>query len=158
MIKALAVLRILVGILFLYAGITKLLDEDLLYGGLLQRLESHGQAYPFYRSLLLRYVEFRQTRIAFLVAGGETAVGVCLLSGLFTSIASLGGVFLLVNYALATGADSPARLGAHIAGVLLLLAMGRCGAGLHWGLDGVLIRRLQDWVVLFPLRLKAPAS
>lgn len=156
MIKVLAVLRILVGVLFLYAGMTKLLDEELLYGGLLERLESYGQAYPFYKTLLIRYVEFRQTRIAFLVAGGEIAVGACLLSGLFTSIASLGGFFLLVNYALATGANSPARLGAHIAGALLLLVMGRCCAGLQWGVDGILIRRFKDWVVLFPLRVRAP--
>jgi hypothetical protein len=38
----------------------------------------------------------------------------------------------------------------------IFLAMGWAGAGLHWGVDGWLVQRVNERLVLLPLRLRLP--
>lgn len=151
-----ACVRILAGLGFLAAGVLKLLDEAFLYGGLLHHLTDIGQPYSFYLPIVNRFVELNQTLFAFATALGEILVGLSLLLGMFVSVGALGGIFLLLNFALATSSGQPTRLAWHVALALLLLLLGRMGAGLKWGVDAWLVRRLKDWLVLFPLRWKAP--
>ncbi len=155
--SVLAVLRILAGSAFIFSGVTKLLDDSFLYGGLMHRIYELGTPFPIYQKFLLRFVELHQTAFAAASAAGEITVGLSLVLGLLVSWGTLGGIFLVANFALATCAGSPARLAIHGGVALLLLLLGRMGAGLKWGLDGWLIRHVKDWLVLFPLRLQAPS-
>jgi uncharacterized membrane protein YphA (DoxX/SURF4 family) len=152
----LAILRILCGVVFLAAGIWKLRDADLLYGGLLLRLEELGRPFPFYEKFIHRFFEFNETRLVIVVCVCEILGGTMLVLGAQVSLATLGAAFLLMNYAFATTSGNWLYFSFYAAGALLLLVLGRLGAGLTWGLDGWLIRRWQDWLVLFPLRMAAP--
>jgi uncharacterized membrane protein YphA (DoxX/SURF4 family) len=154
--RILAILRILAGLILLAAGVWKLMDESLLYGGLLLRLESLGQPFGFYKKIINRYFEFNQTLIVFAVATCEILGGVLLILGAMVSLVVLGAAFLLLNYAFASTYGNPLYFSFYAAGALFLIFLGRMGAGLTWGVDGWLIRYLQDWLVLFPLRLTDP--
>lgn len=154
--RILAILRILAGGVLLAAGVMKLTDEDLLYGGLLLRLEALGQPFGFYKKIINRYFEFHQTLIVFTVAVCEILGGILLILGAMVSLVALGAIVLLLNYAFATTYGNPLHFSYYAGGALFLLFLGRMGAGLTWGIDGWLIRYLQDWLVLFPLRLTAP--
>jgi uncharacterized membrane protein YphA (DoxX/SURF4 family) len=157
--RALAVLRILAGAGMMAAGLTKLLDPAFLYGGILHTLGEYGRAYPFYQDWMLnRYVEWNQTLFAYAVGVGELLVGVCLLLGLLVSLASLGGIFLMINFALATSAGNPVALVLHLVSIGVFILLGRAAAGVTWGLDGLLVRRLNEALVLFPFRLSLPSE
>lgn len=151
-----AVLRMLIGAGFLWLGTQKFFDAELLYGGLMRRIEEHGTPFPLYGDFLLRYVELNQDAFVLALAIGEVLVGLSFLFGLLVSLGAVGGAFLALNIALATTYGNLPGMALHLclAGVLLLL--GRGAAGLTWGLDGWLIRHVNDAVVLFPLRRRAP--
>jgi len=152
----LAVVRILIGILFVGTGIYMLTDQDLLYGGLLHRLTETGGPVRFYRSIVLPYLERHETQIVYLWAAANISAGLFFVTGTLTSLTSLAAAALVLNCGLASSSGNWPRFLAHVAGALALLLIGRLGAGLAWGVDGLLIRRYQDWLVLFPLRRKAP--
>lgn len=155
--RLLAILRMLVGAGMTAAGLSKLLDPAFLYGGMLHQLAEYGSPYPFYRDWVIhRYVEWNQTLFAYAVAIGELLVGLCLLLGLLVSLASLGGIFLMVNFTLAVSAGNPVALALHVAFIGVLVLLGRAGAGLTWGVDGWLVEHVNEAVVLFPFRLSLP--
>lgn len=151
-----AVVRILIGASFLWLGISKLLDPELLYGGLFHELEKHGAAFPFYQRFLSRYVELHQELFAFAAAGGEVLVGLSFLLGALVSLASVGGAFLMLNFGFAISFGNQPSLLLHVAFALGFLLIGRLGAGLAWGLDGWLAQRIAPAWVLFPLRRSLP--
>lgn len=154
----LAVLRILIGAFFVWVGASMLLNQDLLYGGLLHKLNETGGPVEHYRTLFLRFIEFRETLVVYLVAGCSILAGVSYLAGLLVSLSSLGAAILVLNVGLASSSGNGVRLAAHVAAALFLLLLGHMGAGLKWGLDGWLIRYVKDWLVLFPLRRRAPKA
>ncbi|MCL6567181.1 MAG: DoxX family membrane protein [Acidobacteriia bacterium] len=150
-------LRILLGGWMLYAGLAKLLDPGFLYGGLLHRLSELGRPFGFYDHYILsRYVNLHEELFAYAVSIGEILVGVSLVSGALVSLGVLGGCFLMLNFALATGAGDPATLLLHgvLTGVFIFL--GVVGAGVWWGVDGWLTRYINEAVVLFPFRRTLP--
>jgi uncharacterized membrane protein YphA (DoxX/SURF4 family) len=151
-----AVVRMLVGGVFAVAGVLKLTDSSLLYGGVMQRLEAAGAAFPFYGNFLLRRVEPNQEMIIFCVAGCEIFIGLSFLSGGFVSYGAAAGAVLLINYALATAYGDMLRLMALSYAVIALLMLGRGAAGLTWGADKWLVGQLPRWLVLFPLRISLP--
>lgn len=151
----LAVVRILIGISFLWIGVDMLMDHELLYGGLLHRLEETGGPVRLYQRYL-PFIERNETSLVFLAAVANIGVGVFLVSGTLTSLASLVAAALVLNYALATSSSNYPHFIVCLSGSAVLLALGRLGAGLTWGLDAWLIQRFEDWLVLFPLRRKAP--
>jgi uncharacterized membrane protein YphA (DoxX/SURF4 family) len=155
--RAIALIRILIGVFFLTLGIIQLMDPAFLYGGLLLRASEYGQPYVFYRRYLLgRYVEPQQEFFAYLVAGGETLLGASFLTGALVSWGALGGAFLVLNFGMAVSAGQPLLMALHLALALVFLALGRFGAGLTWGVDGWLAQRINEVYVLFPLRLSLP--
>jgi thiosulfate dehydrogenase (quinone) large subunit len=156
---AIVILRILAGAGMTAAGVMKLLDPGFLYGGLMHKLAEVGEPFGFYREMLLgRYVEFHQTTFAYAVAIGEVLVGLCLLAGLLVSLASLGGIFLMVNFALAVSAGNPVSLAAHLVFIGIFALLGRTAAGLTWGLDGWLAEHIKEAIILFPFRLSRPSE
>ena len=154
-----AILRMLIGVAFIAAGIWKLLDAGYLYGGLVHRLEDFGEPYPFYRdSILLRFVEPRQELFAYAVPIAEIVVGALFLLGAFVCLAALVGAVLLGNFALAIGYGSSWIVPAHAAAALLLIVMARATAGCTWGLDALLARRVPAPLLLFPFRWRLPEA
>ena len=153
----LAVVRMIAGAAFLVAGLLKLLDESLLYGGLMERLEQYGEAFPVYHRLLERFVELHAEFFAYLVGIAEVLVGISLLSGALVSLSSLGGAFLVLNFGLATTYGNPLGIVMHVALIGVLLCLGCAGAGLTWGVDAWLTQHVNEAVVLFPLRRSLPS-
>ncbi len=98
--RALAALRIGVGIFFLIFGEYKVFGTQFtLHGGFqfwINRFLSEGGAYPFMAPILRGFVLSHATPIAFLVAYGEFAIGLALVLGVLVRPASLCGlVFML---------------------------------------------------------------
>ena len=97
--RALAYLRIAVGVFFLIFGQYKVFGTQFTLGGGFQgwinRFLTDG-AYPFMVPVLRGFVLPHGTAIAFLVAYGELAIGLALVFGLLVRPASIcGGIYML---------------------------------------------------------------
>src|SRR5258705_5555843 len=97
--RALAILRIAVGILFLIFAEYKVFGTQFTLGGGFQswinRFLESG-AYPFTVPILKSFVLPHATAIAFLVAYGELAIGIALVLGILVREASLcAAVYML---------------------------------------------------------------
>lgn len=151
----LAVLRIAVGLYFAKAVITKL--TIVLAGGLVPvpvvsdrwlatmpkivEKQAVGNPIGFYKDFLEQTVLTHSSLFAHLTAWGETVAGLGLTLGLFTGLASLVGLSLVINYGLATQWMSSGQQGFHLLLVTLMLAFFFSRAGRRWGLDGVIAER-----------------
>jgi thiosulfate dehydrogenase [quinone] large subunit len=97
--RALAVLRMGVGVFFLIFGEYKVFGTQFtLHGGFQYWINRFldGGAYPFMAPVLRGFVLAHATPIAFLVAYGELAIGIALVCGIFVRPASVCGfVFML---------------------------------------------------------------
>jgi thiosulfate dehydrogenase (quinone) large subunit len=97
--RALAYLRIAVGVLFLIFGEYKVFGTQFTLGGGFQgwinRFLSSG-AYPFMTPVLRGFVLPFGTPIAFLVAYGEMAIGLALTLGLVVRAASICGLIYML--------------------------------------------------------------
>jgi uncharacterized membrane protein YphA (DoxX/SURF4 family) len=98
--RALAILRIGVGIFFLIFGQYKVFGAQFtLHGGFqfwINRFLEQGGAYPFMAPILRGFVLLHATPIAFLVAYGELAIGLSLTLGILVRAASICGfIFML---------------------------------------------------------------
>jgi thiosulfate dehydrogenase [quinone] large subunit len=98
--RALAALRIGVGILFLIFGEYKVFGTQFtLHGGFQFWINKflEGGAYPFMAPVLRGFVLAHATPIAFLVAYGELAIGIALLFGILVRPASVGGLIFMLT-------------------------------------------------------------
>ncbi len=98
--RALAVLRIGVGILFLIFGEYKVFGTQFtLHGGFQFWINKflEGGAYPFTAPVLRGFVLTHATPIAFLVAYGELAIGIALVLGTLVRPASVGGLIFMLT-------------------------------------------------------------
>jgi len=97
--RALAMLRVGVGIFFLIFGEYKVFGTQFtLHGGFQYWINRflEGGAYPFMAPVLRGFVLSHATPIAFLVAYGELAIGIALVCGILVRSASVAGfVFML---------------------------------------------------------------
>jgi thiosulfate dehydrogenase (quinone) large subunit len=98
--RALAVLRIGVGLFFIIFGEYKVFGTQFtLHGGFqfwINRFLENG-AYPFMEPVLRNFVLAHATLIAFLVAYGEFAIGVSLVLGVFVRAASVCGFLFMLT-------------------------------------------------------------
>ena len=97
--RALGWLRISVGLLFLIFGQYKVFGSQFTLGGGFQfwmnRFLTDG-AYPFMIPVLQKFVLPHGTAIAFLVAYGELAIGLALVTGILVRLASIcGAIYML---------------------------------------------------------------
>src|SRR5580700_9902902 len=99
--RALAVLRIGVGIFFLIFGQYKVFGTQFtLHGGFqfwINRFLDQGGAYPFMVPVLRGFVLPHATPIAFLVAYGEFAIGLALTFGILVRAASACGLLFMLT-------------------------------------------------------------
>ena len=162
----LAVLRIAVGLYFAKAVITKL--TIVLAGGVVPmpavsdrwiatmpkivEKQAVGNPIGFYRDFLEQTVLTHSSLFAHLTAWGETVTGLGLTLGLFTGLASLVGLSLVINYGLATQWMSSGQQGFHLLLFTLMLAFFFSRAGRRWGLDGVIAERKPgSWLTRRPV-------
>jgi len=145
----LAVVRIVVGLYFAKAVVTKL--TIMLVGGVLPmpvvqdrwihvmptiiEKQAAGNPVAFYKDFLEHTVLTHATLFAHLTAWGEVVAGIGLTLGLLTGIASLVGFVLVVNYGLATQWMTPNQQGFHLVLVTLMIIFFFVRAGRTWGLD-----------------------
>jgi uncharacterized membrane protein YphA (DoxX/SURF4 family) len=98
--KALALLRIVIGIFFCVFGEYKVFGTEFtLHGGFQDGLRgflSSGSAFPFARPFLTAILAHCATPVAFLVAYGEPAIGLSLFTGVISRIASIFGFILMM--------------------------------------------------------------
>jgi len=106
--RALALLRIAVGLLFLIFGEYKVFGTQFTLGGGFQfwinRFIQHG-AYPFMLGVLKDFVLPNGSVIAFLVAYGELCIGIALTAGILVRAASVCGLIFMLS--LLFSADYP---------------------------------------------------
>ncbi len=98
--RALAGLRIAVGLLFIIFGQYKVFGTQFTLGGGFQtyihRYIDHG-AYPFMLGTLKDFVLPHATVIAFLVAYSELCIGLALVTGILVRTASIGGLIFMLT-------------------------------------------------------------
>lgn len=99
--RALAFLRITVGIFFLIFGEYKVFGTQFtLHGGFqfwINKFLQEGGAYPFMAPLLRGFVLPHATPIAFLVAYSEFAIGLACTLGILVRPASAGGLLFMLT-------------------------------------------------------------
>ena len=107
-----------------------------------------GNPVGWYREFLEGTVLANPKLWATLQTYAEVAVGVGLVLGLLTGLSALVGLFLAVNYGLATQWMSFGQQGFHVLLVTSMIIFYFARAGRTWGLDGVILSRAPRWLRL----------
>lgn len=138
---ALVILRIYLGVIFVLAALPKLRED--FTPSLVGFLQSVAliKGHPFYRELVQQVVLPNASLFAVLVTWGELLVGVSLILGLLTRLASAVGLLLAINYMFAKGAWFWTPSSNDAAFVVIFLALLIGAAGRTFGLDAYLARR-----------------
>jgi thiosulfate dehydrogenase (quinone) large subunit len=109
--RALAFLRIAVGLLFLIFGQYKVFSTYFtLHGGFqfwIYRFLENNSAYPFMVPVLRGFVLPHATPIAFLVAYGELAIGLALVLGVLVRYASCAGLIFMLTLLFSSNHPGP---------------------------------------------------
>jgi thiosulfate dehydrogenase [quinone] large subunit len=155
----LAVLRIAVGVWFAKAIFTKL-SVTLAWGFLpiptatdrwmhvmpmLVGKYAEGNPVGFFREFLQSTVVMHPQLFAQLTAFGEAAVGLGLVFGCLTTLASSIGLVLVVNYGLAVQWQGSAQQGFHYTLIVTLVVILATRAGRVWGVDGWIRAHRPGW-------------
>jgi len=152
----LVLLRVVIGVWFLKSAWTKLTLAFL--GGLIpypavsprflgfhpKRVAEFAADNPvgWYKEFLEGTVLPNAKLFATLQAYGEVCVGLGLVLGLFTGVSALVGLFLSLNYGLATQWMSFGQQGFHTLLITSMVILLGCRAGRRWGLDGWILSRV----------------
>jgi uncharacterized membrane protein YphA (DoxX/SURF4 family) len=151
----LAVLRIVVGLFIAKAIWTKM--AIVMAGGVipvpsasarwlatmpkLVAKQAAGNPLPWYKDFLETTVLPNSHLFAQFTAWGEVIAGVLLTLGLLTGLGSLLGLWLVLNYGLASYWMTPNGFGFHLMLVAILTACFFGRAGRRWGLDAWIAKR-----------------
>ncbi|MGH7534443.1 MAG: DoxX family protein [Gemmatimonadales bacterium] len=121
--RAVAALRIAVGVLFLVFGEYKVFGTEFVFGGgfqgWIQRFLAEGSAYPFMVPVLRGVVLPHARALALLVAYGELALGVSLVLGLWVRPASLCGLVYMLALVFSANYPGPDAVLWHYLGAAL---------------------------------------
>ncbi len=162
----LAVLRIAIGLWFAKAIFQKL--SVTLLGGFLPiptasdrwlhimptlvTKYAEGNPIGFFQAFMLNSVVPNSHVYAQLTAFGEAAVGLGLVLGCATVLASGIGLVLVLNYGLAVQWQGAAQQGFHYVLLVSLVVILATRAGRTWGVDGwVRVHRPGSWLARLPL-------
>ena len=147
--KAVAIIRILTGIIFVAEGWSKI-SGHFVRGGFAESVRETAaeRAWPFWSAFLRRIVEPNASAFGWFFAVAELALGIGLLLGLFTRAAAIGGMLLMLILLLGqtnVGRGSWAEwVTAGLTSKFALLLMGLlflADAGGVWGIDARLRRQ-----------------
>jgi thiosulfate dehydrogenase [quinone] large subunit len=151
----LAVVRIVVGLWFLKGILSKI--SWTLWAGVLpipsvserwigfmpMRIAEWIESSPpeWYKDFLVGTVMPNSELFARLTAIGEILVGIGVTFGLLTVLFSAGGLWLILNYAVASLGENFNQQGLHVMLTACFLSFMGARAGRTWGLDGWLVRQ-----------------
>lgn len=143
--QALTFLRVLLGWLFFYAGITKLLDPTWTSAGFLNNAENFSSIFAWFGSPEnIGWVDF-------LNVWGQTLIGAALMLGALTTLASFFGMLLMVLYYLPSlnfpYVEHGLLVDEHIMYLAAFVILIEFRAGQYWGLDDTLkkVYKLKGW-------------
>jgi uncharacterized membrane protein YphA (DoxX/SURF4 family) len=106
-----------------------------------------GNPVDWYKEFLEGTVLPNSRVFATLQTFGEAAVGLGLILGLLTVATALVGLFLSLNYGLASHWMSFGQQGFHVMLVTSMIVFLFARAGRTWGLDGLILRRgVRGWL------------
>lgn len=143
--RALAAIRIFIGLWFLYSVSGKLSATWVSgYQELMMGMAKDGPP-GFYAGFLRDVVIPNATGFAYAVILGELAVGVSMVLGLFTAPFALVGVFMNLNFLLATLPHGAGAVGINLTFIVVQLALAFGYAGTTWGIDRQLIDKTPWW-------------
>ena len=134
--------RVGLGILFFYAGITKVINPDWSAGGYLNSAKTFPGLYQWFASA------GNIGWINFVNEWGLTLVGAALIIGLLVRWASLGGILLMILYYLPIlqfpiVGEHSYIVDEHIMYITVFLILISSNAGTFWGLDSWLQKRVK---------------
>ena len=134
--------RVGLGILFFYAGITKVINPDWSAGGYLNSAKTFPGLYQWFASA------GNIGWINFVNEWGLTLVGAALTIGLLVRWASLGGILLMILYYLPIlqfpiVGEHSYIVDEHIMYITVFLVLISSNAGTFWGLDSWLQKRVK---------------
>lgn len=155
---AVAVLRVAVGIIFLTAGLEKILGaENWSAAGFLQFGTAGTLGWPWFTGdpvegqvfnptqefwVGLAANETAMTVINFLVPYGQVGIGVGLILGLFTRFSAAMGTLMMLFFFVAAWDFEFGIVNQHLTYALVTFVLGYLGTGNFYGLDGVLADRV----------------
>jgi thiosulfate dehydrogenase [quinone] large subunit len=149
-----AVLRIAVGIIFLWAGLEKLLGSGAqawTAAGFLKGATAGSLSWPFvtgtpaagavYNPTHQFWVDLAgnsgaMTVVNFLVIAGEIGIGIALILGLLTRFGATMGALMMLLFFFAAWSFSTGIVNQHLTYMVVCLAIAGLGAGKYYGLDG----------------------
>jgi thiosulfate dehydrogenase [quinone] large subunit len=154
--RGIALLRVMVGIIFLWAGIEKLTaPEPFSAAGFLKFATNGTLGWPFVSGEVAEGTVFNPTHglwlsladssllplINFLVVAGEIGIGIALIVGLFTRFAGAMGTLMMLFFFFAAWDFAYGIVNQHLTYALICATITGLGAGKYYGLDGVLAAR-----------------
>ena len=158
-----AVLRVVVGIIFLWAGLEKAIGAGLgtwSAGGFLQFATSGSLGWPFVTGEVAEGTVFNPTHdfwvalaenetaltlIDYLVPLGQIGIGASLILGMFTRFGAAMGALMMLFFFVAAWQFEFGIVNQHLTYALVCAAIAGLGAGKYWGLDGVLADSMPSW-------------
>ena len=170
-----AVLRIGVGIIFLWAGLDKLLGSGpngFSAAGFLAHATGGTLGWPFvtgpaadgtiYNPTHAFWVSLSQNAAAMsvvnsLVVFGELAIGLCLVLGLATRFAAAMGTLMMLFFFVAAWEFSNGIVNQHLTYALICATIAGLGAGKYYGLDAIISDRFPAAVRRYLLSGDVPA-
>lgn len=127
-------LRILIGSLFIYSGLDKLLTDFSATGYLMYA--TTGPFTEFFQSLAGSSI------IDFLVVWGEILIGFSIVLGLFVRFASVMGILQMVLFYLSTLPQEHGPISQHIIYIMVFIVLIVFEAGRTLGFDQIIERKI----------------
>jgi thiosulfate dehydrogenase [quinone] large subunit len=132
-----AMLRLITGWWFFHAGITKVIESGLNYGFAPMYLQGMGETVLGPVALVLG------NQLSWFVVAAvplfETLIGLALLAGVLTRLASVGGVFFMSLFWVGNAGFAHGVVNGDLMGMLLFMTMIVFAAGRYYGLDAILV-------------------
>lgn len=151
-----ALLRIVVGVIFFWAGLEKAVGaSNWTAAGFLKNATGGSLSWPFvsgtpaegtvYNPTHQLWVDLAgnsgaMTAINFLVVFGELAIGVGLILGLLTRFSAIMGALMMFLFFLAAWDFENGVVNQHLTYMVVCLAIAGLGAGKYFGLDDMVAR------------------
>jgi len=155
---AVALLRVAVGIIFLTAGLEKILGaEDWSAAGFLQFATGGSLGWPWFTGDPVEGQVFNPTQdlwvglagnqtamsiIDFLVPYGQVAIGIGLILGLLTRFSAATGTLMMLLFFVAVWDFEFGIVNQHLTYALVTFVLGYLGTGNFFGLDGMFAERV----------------
>jgi thiosulfate dehydrogenase [quinone] large subunit len=146
--RVLALVRVAVGVMFLFFAEYKIVGSEFVHGGFQKYVGTYidqHQAVSWVRPILTGWVLPHPYLWARMVAWSELLIGISLVLGWFVRLSSLGGIALMLAITFASwyepghGVPYWRYLGAHLDNIplaMLFLLLLVFNAGKTWGIDG----------------------